>query len=113
MKRFEVWLADLNPPQGKEPGKVRPVVVVQSNLLNTAHPTTLVCPITSVVSEGAEFLRVHLAAGQAGLDRPSAILCDHIRAIDIRRLIKKLGSLPNETRPLLERNLQVVLDLHS
>ena len=111
MRRFEIWLADLNPPQGKEPGKVRPVVIVQSNLLNGEHPTTIVCPITSNVAADTDFLRINLTDSANGLERPSAVMCDHIRAVDRRRLIKKIGMLPSEARRTLQRNLLVVLDL--
>lgn len=113
MRRFEIWLADLNPPQGREPGKIRPVVVVQSNLLNSEHPTTIVCPITSDISEDTEFLRINLEGLENGLERPSAIMCDHIRAIDRRRLIKRIGMLNMEARRTLQRNILVVLDLEA
>lgn len=113
MRRFEIWLADLNPPHGREPGKVRPVVIVQSNLLNSEHPTTIVCPITSNVAEDTDFLRINLADSANGLDRPSAVMCDHIRAIDRRRLIKRIGMLNIEARRTLQRNILVVLDLEA
>ena len=31
MNQFEIWLADLNSQIGTEAGKVRPVVIVQTN----------------------------------------------------------------------------------
>ena len=34
IKQFEIWLADLNPEFGTEAGKTRPVVIVQTDLLN-------------------------------------------------------------------------------
>jgi mRNA interferase MazF len=43
VNQFDLWIADLNPRNGTEPGKIRPVLVVQSNLLNKVHPSTLVC----------------------------------------------------------------------
>ena len=49
IKKFHLYLADLNPRMGTEPGKTRPVVVVQTDLLNTTHPSTLVCPLTTKV----------------------------------------------------------------
>jgi mRNA interferase MazF len=42
VKQFEIWLADLNPSRGTEPGKVRPVVIVQTDLLNEIHASTVV-----------------------------------------------------------------------
>ena len=38
IKQFEIWIADLNPRMGTEAGKIRPVIVVQTDLLNKEHP---------------------------------------------------------------------------
>ena len=59
VKQFEVWIADLNPTIGTESGKVRPVIIVQTDLLNEIHPSTIVCPITTNVQPKSEILRVH------------------------------------------------------
>jgi mRNA interferase MazF len=109
VKRFDIWLADLNPSQGTEPGKTRPVVVIQTNLLNDFHPSTIICPITSKVNRDIQLLRVHLKKGQ--LDKASDILVDQIRAIDNKRLLKRLGKLTSEQADLLNTNLKVVLDI--
>ena len=59
IKQFEIWIADLNPKIGKEPGKTRPVVVVQTNLLNKIpHPSTIICPITTNVKKDSEILNL-------------------------------------------------------
>jgi len=109
IQKFHVYLADLNPRMCTEPGKVRPVVVVQTDLLNTYHPSTLVCPLTTRLTPHASILRVHLRAGHAGLTEASDILVDQVRAIDNRRLIRHLGQLsPTHQHQLLE-NLRVLL----
>jgi mRNA interferase MazF len=108
-KQFDIWLADLNPQRGTEPGKTRPVVIVQTDLLNEIHPSTLICPITSKVNKELKLLRVHLTKKQ--LDKSSDILVDQIRAIDNKRLLKKLGALTKEQIKTLKENLMVVLDL--
>lgn len=109
IKQFEIWLADLNPRIGTEPGKTRPVVVIQTNLLNEFHPSTIVCPVTSKVTKDTELLRVHLKKGQ--LDKPSDILVDQIRAIDNRRFKKKLGTLTKEQIQTIKTNVRIVLDI--
>jgi len=51
-KQFEIWIADLNPQIGTEPGKTRPVLIVQTNLLNSIpHPSTIICPISTNVKK--------------------------------------------------------------
>lgn len=109
IKQYDIWLADLNLRMGTEPGKTRPVVIIQTNLLNEFHPSTLVCPITSNVNKDINLLRVHLRKNQ--LDKPSDVLVDQIRAIDNTRLINKLGALTNEQIKTLQQNLRIVLDL--
>lgn len=109
IKQFDIWLADLNPSAGTEPGKTRPVVIVQTNLLNECHLSTLICPITSKVKLEMELLRVHLKKGQ--LDKLSDVLVDQVRAIDNKRLIKRLGHLNKEQILKLKSNLRIVLDL--
>ena len=109
IKQFDIWLADLNPSRGTEPGKTRPVVVVQTDLLNETHLSTLICPITSNVKKEIKLLRVHLKKGQ--IEKLSDILVDQVRAIDNKRFLKKLGQLTKEQKLDLKANLRVVLDI--
>jgi mRNA interferase MazF len=109
IKQYDIWLADLNPSRGTEPGKTRPVVIVQTDLLNETHLSTLICPITTNVKKEIELLRVHLRKSQ--LDKLSDILVDQVRAIDNKRLLKKLGQLTKEQKHNLKANLRIVLDI--
>ena len=82
-----VWLADLNPQRGTEPGKTRPVLIIQNQaLLDAGHPSTLVIPLTTRLIEDAAPLRLRLSVRDR-LDRDSALLIDQIRAIDNQRLV--------------------------
>ena len=82
-----VWLADLNPQRGTEPGKTRPVLIIQNQaLLDAGHPSTLVIPLTTRLIEDAAPLRLRLSARDR-LDRDSDLLIDQIRAIDNQRLV--------------------------
>lgn len=109
IKQYDIWLADLNPSRGTESGKTRPVVIVQTDLLNETHLSTLICPITTNVKKEIELLRVHLKKGQ--LEKLSDILVDQVRAIDNKRLLKKLGQLTKDQRQNLKANLRIVLDI--
>lgn len=109
IKQYDIWLANLNPSRGTEPGKTRPVVIVQTNLLNETHLSTLICPITTNVKKEIQLLRVHLKKGQ--LDKLSDILVDQVRAIDNERLLKKMGQLTKEQKESLKTNLRIVLDI--
>jgi mRNA interferase MazF len=112
INQFEIWIADLNPQIGTEAGKTRPVLIVQTNLLNKIpHPSTIICPITSNVIADSEILRIHLKKGMANLQQDSDIMIDQIRAIDNKRLIKKVGVLPIEFIERIKENIMIVLDL--
>lgn len=93
-----LYLADLSPRRGSEPGKVRPVLVIQTDLLNEArHPSTWVLPCTTRLS-GENLLRVALPRGIAGNRDECEIMIDQSRAIDNRRFVRSLKAL---TRPIL------------
>ena len=94
IKYGHIYTADLNPQWGSEPGKMRPVLVVQSDLVNSAgHGSTLVCLLTSKIRKEIDLLRVHVKKGEAGLTLDSDIMIDQVRAIDNRRFEQKLGRL--------------------
>lgn len=112
IKQFEIWIADLNPQIGTETGKNRPVLVVQTNLLNKLpHPSTIICPISTNLKPDANILRVHLKKGEANLSQDSDIMIDQIRAIDNKRFISKLGTLPVRLTEQVKENIMIVLDL--
>lgn len=110
IKQFQIWIADLNPRYGTETGKTRPVVIVQTDLLNKYHPSTIICPITNNVKHEAEILRIHLTKGFANLKEDCDIMIDQIRAIDNKRLLKKIGELDQKEIDLIKLNLSTVLD---
>ena len=109
IKQFDIWLANLNQSRETELGKTRTVVVVQTDLLNDTHLSSLICPITTNVHPEIELLRVHLKKGQ--LDKLSDILVDQVRAIDNTRFIEKIGKLTKDQKIKLRNNLRIVLDI--
>jgi mRNA interferase MazF len=113
-KQYEIWLADLNPQIGTEPGKIRPVLIVQTDLLNKIpHLSTLVCPITTNTVESVSILRVPLKEGTANLHEDCDIMIDQVRAIDNKRLIKKIGNLPQSLTKQVKENLLIIFDFET
>jgi mRNA interferase MazF len=111
MNQYEIWLADLNPQIGTEAGKVRPVVIVQTNFLNEIqHQSTIVCPITTKLNNESDILRIRINKGSCGLFENSDIMIDQIRAIDNSRFIKKIGFVTNDLKIKLKENILNVLD---
>lgn len=93
-RRGVMFLADLDPRQGTEPGKLRPVLVIQTDLLNEAgHPSTWVLPCTTRLA-GENLVRVVLPRGIAGNKDECEVMIDQSRAIDNRRFVRALKPLP-------------------
>jgi mRNA interferase MazF len=112
--RGEIWLADLDPRHGTEPGKTRPVLIVQAQaLLEASHPSTLIVPLTTNLIDDAEPLRIRIpAAGQ--LRHESDLLVDQLRAIDNRRLTKgPIARLSKAQMAKIGQAIRDVLDLAS
>jgi mRNA interferase MazF len=94
IRRGVLYLADLEPRRGTEPGKTRPVLVVQSDLLNdVGHPSTWVLPCTTR-TVGENLLRVVLPRGIAGNRQDCEVMIDQSRAVDNRRFVRALKPLP-------------------
>lgn len=110
-KQFEIWVADLNPKVGTETGKIRPVLIMQTNLLNKFHSSTIIIPLTTNIKLSSKKLRIHLKKGTANLKQDCDIMIDQIRAIDNKRLVKKIGTLPPNFVQLVKTEILDIFDL--
>lgn len=112
MRRGEVWLAQLEPRFGAEPGKLRPVAIVQSQMLiDSGYKTTLIVPLTTQLIAGTEPLRVRIKP-EAKLKKESDALVGQLRAIDNRRLVRgPLAKLEASTVRRLDDAIRQVLEL--
>jgi mRNA interferase MazF len=107
--RGEVWLANLDPKQGTEPGKTRPVLIVQAQaLLDAQHPSTLIVPLTTNLVNNAEPLRLRVAAA-GRLRQDSDLLIDQLRAIDNRRLVQ--GPMTKLSAALMARVHEAIAEV--
>ena len=112
MRRGEIWLANLNPPRGREIGKMRPVLLVQSDeLLAIDTPLVVVLPLTTQIRPGMSAWRVHFAKRQRLL-QDSQIVIDQPRALDRERLIDgPLAEASRQEMDAVDRSLAAVLGL--
>lgn len=67
--------------------------------------------MTTNTQKESEILRVHIKKGTATLNENCDIMIDQIRAIDNKRLIKRIGELPDNLANKVKENLSIVLDL--
>jgi mRNA interferase MazF len=86
VKRFEVYLVQLNPTRGSEIRKRRPCVVISPNETHVLD-TVIVAPMTTKGKAYPTRLLVHFG-GKAG-----RIVLDQIRTVDKTRLVRRLGEI--------------------
>ena len=111
VKRGDIWLVNLDPTIGHEIRKSRPAVIIQNDLGNKYSPITIIAPITSQGIEKAYPIEVILDKKGSGLEKISKILLNQIRAIDKRRLIKRLGKVDYETMAKVDASIKISLGL--
>lgn len=88
MKRYDIYLARLDPVQGSEMGKTRPVVIVSDDLRNQLLQTVVVCPLTSQLHpQWRSRLQVRCAGKSA------EIAVDQIRVLSRARLTHQIAQL--------------------
>jgi mRNA interferase MazF len=112
MKRGEVCVANLNPPRGREIGKIRPVLVVQADELGpTVTPLVVILPLTTHIYAGFKRLRVSVPARERLL-KPCQVVTDQPRALDRLRLGDgPLASLTLEEMSAVEASLRAVVGM--
>lgn len=92
-------------------GKLRLFVVVQSGLFNDVHPSTTVCPLTSVVG-GEHLFRVPLIpSDQTGLNRECEVQVDMVQSLRRHRLTRVIGTVPVTTMTQIDDALRRWLQL--
>ena len=97
VKRFDVFLVNLDPTVGSEIQKTRPCVVISLDEMNRYIATVIIAPMTT---KGKQYPTriISQFQGKNGL-----IVLDQIRTVDKNRLVKKLGRIgPDEQKMLLD-----------
>jgi mRNA interferase MazF len=112
VRRGEIWTANLNPNTGSETGKVRPVLILQDDVLTLAGlPTTLIVPLTTQFRPGTGALRVAVTArDRLRADRYAMV--EQVRAIDRGRIGEgPLAVLSAEEIAQVEKSLRAALGM--
>jgi len=109
--RGDVVLCDLNPVVGTEQAGVRPAVVLQIDRANAVSPHTIIAPFTTKIRRALLPSHVFVPTGVGGLSQDSVVLCEQIRVIDKRRIIKVLGHLDEPYLQQVAKALSAILGL--
>ena len=112
IRRGHLYLVDFNPRIKSKPGKLRPAVVLQANLVSEAgYPSTVVVPATTQLVENAGLLRLRLKRGVAGIERDSDVLIGQLIAVANESFRREIGALPVALLQDLERRVRILLEL--
>src|SRR5688500_16335365 len=99
MNQFDVYIVELDPAKGAEIKKRRPAVIISPDVMNKNLHTVLIAPLTHTIRGYPS--RVESALG----DQPGEVVLDQLRAVDKRRLKKKIGKMDTATAA----NIKIVL----
>lgn len=94
IKRFDVFLVNLDPTIGSEIKKIRPAVIISPDSMNLSRlKTVIIAPMTSTIKDN--FPTRILTEFK---DKKGQIALDQLRSIDRTRIVKKLGVIDKETQ---------------
>lgn len=113
VKRGEIYSADLDPVVGSEQGGIRPVLVIQNDIGNRYSSTVIVLAITSRQNKANLPTHVQVAAGSAGLTKPSTILAEQVRTLEKKRLRERMGQLPSDAMQRVDKALHASLGIQA
>ncbi len=112
IKRGHVYIVDFNPRIRTKPGKLRPAVVLQSDLMNEAgYPSTIVIPTTTMLVENPGTLRLRMKKGQGGIAHESDLLLGQLIAVANESFRQEIGVLPDTLMDEVENRVRIVLSL--
>lgn len=104
VRRFDIFLIDLNPTRGSVIRKTRPCLVISPDEMNAHIRTVIIAPMTT---KGRDYPTRVACTFQGVRGR---IVLDQLRTVDKNRLAKRLGSISKKTR---QRVLESLAELFS
>lgn len=108
----DIYYCDLGNMKGSVQCGRRPVIVIQTNRLNSTSPTVTVAVITSVHKK--QGMQSHVEIGkECGLKEPSMIMFEQIRTVDKEKELQEyVGHVANEEKIIeIQRGLKSVLGI--
>src|SRR3972149_3099942 len=101
IRRGDIIIANLEPIAGSEQGGIRPVLVIQNDIINIHSPTTIIAPITSRIYTKEYPTNVQFLSADSGLKKESTIFLVqnlqkeivHLSGTLLYRFLKLLGQL--------------------
>ena len=92
VRRFDVYLIELDPTVGHEIRKTRPCLVLSPDEMNRYIRTVIIAPMTTKSHDYPTRIRCTFE------NREAYIVLDQLRTVDRQRLIKRLGRIDRKTQ---------------
>lgn len=108
--RGDIWLAALDPVRGREQAGTRPVVIISEDEFNNC-PAVLVVTVPFTTRDRGVPSHVSVEAGGAGLKRKSYIMCEQVRSMSKKRLIRRIGNVSSAAIFEVENAIRHLLEL--
>lgn len=108
MKQGEIWMADLNPTQGREQQSIRPVVIISGNAMNDNLGVSIVCPLSTKIKNYAGCLVIP-GSPENGLEQDSEVITFQIRTVSHSRLAGKTGNITKAQLQRIKEGLAEIL----
>ena len=100
VKRFEVYLVNLDDAPSKDAKNTRPAVVISPDEMNRNVGHVIIAPISSPTAKYPTRISIEL------LNNERSIVLDQIRTVDKERLVKKIGDIGKAARGKTLERLQ-------
>jgi mRNA interferase MazF len=112
MIKGEIWWAKLPSPRGSEPGKTRPVFIIQADSFNRSAINTIICAvITSNTNLAASPGNILLEKSESGLDKTSVINFSQIITLDKSYFTEMVSMLSKPMIHKINNSLKMIFDV--
>lgn len=100
VRRYEIYLVNLDPTRGSEITKTRPCLIVSPDEMNRHIRTVIIAPMTSTSRDYPTRVSVTFQKKQG------QIVLDQIRTVEKSKLVRRVGTLPKGRARAVARVLQ-------
>ena len=112
IERGEIWWADLPEPVGSSPGLPRPVLIIQSDIVNQSRLNTVVIAVITTNTKLANSEgNVLLLSRQSGLPKDSVVNVSQLFTIDKSVLRDFVSALSKKKMNQINDGLRLLLSL--
>ena len=112
MVKGEIWWANLpTDPYGSEPGKRRPVLIIQNDVINRSNIKTIICAvITSNMNQAQVPGNLLLEKSITGLAKTSVVNFSQILTVDKTRFIEQVSMLPKNYIAKINESIRYIFN---